>query len=97
MKPPSHPQPNLPQQGEGVSEAVAPKVQPNQVLLPNFLGSRLKYGENHAKKGSLHTSAQDVANATSQTLEENRFQDQPHRRRWNAGAGVVGSTCKGSL
>ena len=30
MEPPSHPQPNLAQQGKGVSEAVAPKGNPTK-------------------------------------------------------------------
>ena len=53
MKPLSHPQPNLAQQGKGVSEAVARKGNPNQVLLPNFHSWR-EHGETHAKKGCLY-------------------------------------------
>ena len=45
MKPPSRPQPSPAQQGKEVLEAVAPKENPNQILLPNFQGCEVKYGE----------------------------------------------------
>ena len=78
MKPPTYSQPNLAQQGKGVSEAVAPKGNPNQDLFPNFHCWRVKYGETHAKKGSLYTSAQDAANATGHTLEGNLIASAKH-------------------
>ena len=43
MKPPSHPQPGPAQQGKEVSEAMAPKGNPNQNLLPRFQGGEVKY------------------------------------------------------
>ena len=43
MKPPSHPQPGPAQQGKEVSEAMAPKENPNQNLLPRFQGDEVKH------------------------------------------------------
>ena len=45
MKPPSHPQPGPAQQGKEVSEAIAPKGNPNQNLLPRFQGGEVKHGK----------------------------------------------------
>ena len=59
MKPPSRPQPSPAQQGKEVSETVAPKGKPNQILLPNFHGYVVKHGEIHS----------EAADATGQALE----------------------------
>ena len=45
MQPPSRPQPSPAPQGEDVSEAIAPKENPNQILLPNFHGCVVRHGE----------------------------------------------------
>ena len=67
-KPASRPQSNLVQRGKGVSEAMGPKVKPNQVLLPNFHGWKVKYGEIYSKKENFYTLVQDIVNATGHTL-----------------------------
>ena len=43
MKPLSHPQPSPAQQDKEISEAMAPKGNPNQNLLPRFQGWEVKY------------------------------------------------------
>ena len=54
MKPPSRPQPSPALQGEEVSEAMAPKGNPNQILLPNFHGCVVRHGEIHSDQEFIY-------------------------------------------
>ena len=49
-------QPSPARQGEEVSEAVAPKGNPNQFLLPNFHGCELKHGRIRSDEENWYSS-----------------------------------------